>query len=270
MTWLPLADSGVSYVLDGSPDVAIIGSIVQTTVDGVAFDPDWSIVLGDGSLDYSIRITPLPYTSIGQGFGEGPSSFRFTRADASTGDVVNGDEGETADEFIPNPVTGTGRKIDYIPGTGTETSRNESWQMLVEIEDASPPAETCQELGRVTRAYVSAYDRARIHQFRLYPSEKRCLVANFNGAIPAGRTITHAEWRMDIISAVAMSAPAIAGREARVMVYATYWGDVAIRCTVTLDNGEIYSQLFAGRVLNGPYFGTEATAAGPAVLVVDA
>lgn len=140
MAFVPLADSGVSYVLDGSTDVAIISSIVQTTAEGLAFDPDWSIVLGDGSLDYSIRITPLPYISNGQGFGEGPSSFRFTRVDSSTSDVVNGDEGETADEFIPNPVTGTGRKIDYIPGTGTETSRYESWQMLVEIEEVEPPA----------------------------------------------------------------------------------------------------------------------------------
>lgn len=139
MAFVPLADSGVSYVLDGSSDVELVGSTVLTTVDGVAFDPDWSIVLGDGSVDYSIRITPLPYTSIGQGFGEGPSRFRFTRVDTTIADVVNGDEGETADEFIPNPVTGTGRKIDYIPGTGTETSRNESWQMLVEIEEVAPP-----------------------------------------------------------------------------------------------------------------------------------
>ncbi|QWF19292.1 hypothetical protein [Lysobacter capsici] len=250
--------------------MAIIGSTVQTTVDGVAFDPDWSLVLGDGSVDYSVRITPLPYTSIGQGFGEGPSSFRFTRADSSTADVVNGDAGETADEFIPNPVTGTGRKIDYFPGTGSETSRNESWQMLVEIEDVAPPAETCQELGRVTRAYASAYDRTRIHRSRLAPNEKRCLIAAFNGAIPLGRTITRAEWRLDRTYSVTMSAGSIEGRDVRVMIQARNRGISPIRCEATLDNGEIYVQLFEIEVVDGPYFGDAQLAAGPAVIVVDA
>lgn len=270
MTWLPLADSGVSYVLDGSPDVAIISSIVQTTAEGLAFDPDWSIVLGDGSVDYSIRITPLPYTSVGQGFGEGPSSFRFTRVDTSIADVINGDEGETADEFIPNPVTGSGRKIDYIPGAGTETSRNESWQMLIEIEDVAPPAETCQELGRVTRAFVSGYSRDRIHETRLYPNEKRCLIANFNGAVSPGRTIVRAEWRLEPVYAIAISDAQIAGRQARVMIRATYRGEGAMRCEVTLDNGEIYNQLFHVQVLPGPYFGDEYISAGPALLVATA
>lgn len=133
--------------------------------------------------------------------------------------------------------------------------------------DEAPPA-TCQELGRVTRAYVSAYNRTRVHQARLYPREKRCLIADFNGALPVGRTIVSATWNMEVAYAVAMSAATIDGREARVMIEAVYRGRVDMRCHVTLDNGEVYNQLFAVQVLPGPWFGDENTVAGPTQLTV--
>jgi hypothetical protein len=272
MAFVPLADSGVSYVLDGSTDVELVGSAVLTTVDGVAFDPDWSILLGDGSVDYNIRITPLPYTSIGQGFGEGPSSFRFTRVDTSTGDVVNGDDGETADEFIPNPVTGTGRKIDYIPGTGTETSRNESWQMLVEIEEVEPAADTCKELGRTTRAFVSGYTLDRVQVVRAARTQRRCLVADFNGAIPVGRQITSVTWRCNSPWITILDTPSISanGRAAQVNAILGNCGFGHVKCSVTLDNGEIYTQVFEVRVVDAPYFAEPYQAPGPYELTVTA
>lgn len=138
-------------------------------------------------------------------------------------------------------------------------------QVAIEVEGG------CEEIGRVTRAYVSAYSRSRVHSSRLYPNEKRCLVANFNGAIPKGRRIVRAEWRMETAYAVAMSSPGIdKGREATVVIEAAARGDAAIRCQVTLENGEVYNQLFAVEVLAGPWFGTENTSAGPLVLIAEA
>ncbi|QWP79221.1 hypothetical protein J5226_12890 [Lysobacter sp. K5869] len=136
-------------------------------------------------------------------------------------------------------------------------------QVAVEIEGG------CEEFGRVTRAYVSAYDRARVHRFRLFPNERRCLVANFNGALPKGVQIDKAEWRMDWVQSLAMSDASIEGREARVMIQACYVGHVAIRCSVTVG-GEIYTQVFVGEVLGGPTFGDAALAAGPGVLTIEA
>lgn len=126
------------------------------------------------------------------------------------------------------------------------------------------------DIGRVSHAYASAHDRTRVHSTRLYPREKRALVADFNGAIPRERTIVQAEWRMEVVCAAAMSNASIAAdqRSSQVMLQACYRGYTSIRCQVTLDNGEIYNQQFVIEVLAGPYFGDENTAAGPQVLTV--
>src|SRR5690606_28216052 len=81
-----------------------------------------------------------------------------------------------------------------------------------------PPQPTCREIGRATRAYVSAYDRSRVHQSRLYRFEKRCLVANF-GALLGERQIRCATWSIDRPEIGVMSDPQISSdaRETSVM-----------------------------------------------------
>ncbi|MFK3647918.1 hypothetical protein ACI2IY_05700 [Lysobacter enzymogenes] len=137
--------------------------------------------------------------------------------------------------------------------------------LLFEIE-----AGGCEEHGRVTRAYVSGYKRARIHNSELYPRERRCLVANVNGAIAPGEAIKRVVWRMETVTAVAMSSPSIEGREARVLVEACYRGEAFIQCEIQLGNGEVYPQTFRIRVLDGPFFGNENTSTGPQMLAIDA
>lgn len=119
------------------------------------------------------------------------------------------------------------------------------------------------EIGRATRAYVSAHNRTRVHAVRLYPREKRCLVADFNGALPAVRSITSAVWDVDPAVAVAIADAAISDREAQVTVTAVWRGCDAIRCEVTLDSGEVYNQLFQVAVLDGPCFGDASGPTGP-------
>ena len=118
----------------------------------------------------------------------------------------------------------------------------------------------CAELGRVTRAFVSGYQRTRVHRSRLVRGEKRCLIADFNGAIPEGRTITSVTWRTTQNSAAILSEAAVVdgGRKARVMLEAGI-GCAQVKCDVTLDNGEVYNQRFDVLVQPDPWFQGETT-----------
>ena len=141
--------------------------------------------------------------------------------------------------------------------------------MVVAIEIDAP---SCEEIGRVSRAYVSAHNRTRVHLTQLFPNEKRCLVANLNGAVAKSRTIKRVEWRLDQTGLVAMSDGSIDGRkrEAQVTIQARYYGTAAVRCEMTLDNGENYVQMFRVVVQDGPSFGDSQLAGGPSAIVVDA
>lgn len=133
------------------------------------------------------------------------------------------------------------------------------------------PAADCEEFGRATRAFVSGYQRTRVHESRLVRGEHRCLVANFNGAIPASRSIASATFRNLNPGAVAMSNPRIIGREAGIDITAQWGIGASIKCEVVLDNGEAYNQLFVIRVRQSPWFPGEATPqTGPSVLSVTA
>jgi hypothetical protein len=127
----------------------------------------------------------------------------------------------------------------------------------IECIPPDPPVTApCTDLGRATRAYVSGYDRARVQQCRLYRFEKRCLIANFNGALGAARTIASAVWRIDAPWVGVISTPQITedGRESSVLFASQLGGWANIRCEVTLDNGEIYNQVFRVNVREASYF----------------
>lgn len=140
------------------------------------------------------------------------------------------------------------------------------------VSPASPEEVRCEEHGRVTRAYVSGYQRDRVHRSRLVRGERRCLVANFNGAIPPERTIASATWRCDQNQAIYMDNARITGRETAVDITAQIGAGGRVKCEVTLDNGEIYNQLFVVRVMSAPWFVGEQTSysQGPTVLTVTA
>ncbi|SDX52668.1 hypothetical protein [Lysobacter enzymogenes] len=263
-TFRPIADAGVAFSfqqLGGSPQLQ--GSNVVATEDE---GPSWTILFDDEQ-PRPVRITIQSYNSVRRQLSEAPSFFELY-AGSDPAVIVTNQIPDDATEFVPNPVSGSYGQVVYTAGFGSELSRIETFSMLVEVDAA--PAETCEELGRVSRCYVSAHDRSRIHDTRLYPTEKRCLVANFNGAVAKGRTIVKAEWRMQPVLAVSMANPAIDGREARVMIQAAYRGETSIKCTVTFDSGEIYTQLFRVLTLPGPFFGDEFTTGGPAFLQVTA
>lgn len=145
-----------------------------------------------------------------------------------------------------------------------------TYRFRIEVDVYAPPdpGADCEELGRTTRAYVSGYQRARMHRSRLVRGEKRCLVANFNGAIPPARTIQSVTWRTNQPQAAYMADAGIVtgGREVRVDVTAGA-GCALVKCEVTLDNGEVYNQLFDISVQSGPWFeGETQLPTGPRTL----
>ena len=126
------------------------------------------------------------------------------------------------------------------------------------------------ELGRTTRVFVSGYTRTRVHHSRVVRGERRCLVADFNGAIPKSRRIVSATWRTNQPHAAILSAPRIKGREVMVDLLAGQ-GTAHVKCDVTLDNGEVYNQLFWIRAFTGPWFRGESPATeGPQELTATA
>ena len=128
----------------------------------------------------------------------------------------------------------------------------------------TPIVAACTELGRVTRCYVSGYQRTRIHESRLVRGEKRCLVANFNGAFDLARTITSVIWRCEQPYAAVMSNARVFPREVAVDVTAQLPGCSLIKCLATLDNGEVYTQLFRVLVMDAAWFDIDPGAtAGP-------
>lgn len=137
---------------------------------------------------------------------------------------------------------------------------------VVALGDVIVPPPACDELGRATRAYVSGYDRTRVQQVRLYRFERRCLTANFNGAFPPARTIASATWRIDAPEIGVISTPQISvnQRETMLMFASQLGGWANVRAEVTLDNGEIYNQIFRINVREGSwFFNDQAIVTGP-------
>jgi hypothetical protein len=127
------------------------------------------------------------------------------------------------------------------------------------------------QLGRVTRSYVNGYNRSAVSVGQLRRREKREVIANFNGAIPVGTTIESATWRANSPWVTFMSAAAISAdqRESSINVDFQNPGWGWMRCEVTLDNGEIYNQVFDFTVRDTPWFSDEVlVTSGPYSLTV--
>lgn len=143
----------------------------------------------------------------------------------------------------------------------------------MDVDGPEPPSVACEELGRTTRAYVSGYNRTRVHEVRVVRGEKRCLVANFNGAIPKGRTIASAVWRTTQNWAAIMSNGRIFenDRSTAVDLSAGWGGPAWVKCEATLDNGEVYTQVFRVLVQTPPWFAGEPNpVSGPTEVAVTA
>lgn len=169
--------------------------------------------------------------------------------------------------FIYTPTPGFAG-VDAWTYTGTGPTGTSAPALATITVVPAPVAMICDELGRVTRAYVSGYDRGRVHQGRLRNQERRCVVADFNGAISRSREIVSAEWQCTHPYVANMLQADIQGAETRVTVNFQFAGCAALRAQITLDNGEVYNQLFEFKVDGAPWFEDAGPTTGPRKLVV--
>lgn len=128
-------------------------------------------------------------------------------------------------------------------------------------------------MSRATKAYVSGTDLSRVHQSSLYRFAKRPYVANFNGAMAAGRTIVSATWRIDCPEIAVMSNAAISTdqRETSILLAAQLGGFANLRAEVTLDDGSVLNQVFCVNVREATWYSDDPTLQiGPYSLTVTA
>lgn len=129
------------------------------------------------------------------------------------------------------------------------------------VEVFQEPTPACKEIGRTTRAYVSAYSLSNVHQTRVRRRTKRCIIANFNGALPAGVGITKVTWRTNHPWVCHISNPSLVPlvtggplRQAQVTCDFDNPGIGSLKAEITTDTGEIYVQLFEFSVWDSPLF----------------
>lgn len=145
-----------------------------------------------------------------------------------------------------------GRDRIYLRATGA--SLMATITLRFEILTEVPQVAACEELGRVSRIFVSAHDRTRVHNVRVTQGERRCLVVEYRGAIPPGRTIAQVRWDQ-AGSGVGLSGGSIVGTAAQVTMDAGSPTFSPIRCTAVFDNGEAYTQVIMVEVVPGPSWG---------------
>ncbi len=273
MAWIGIADSGLAYTFtDYATGVVMAGSVVSAADISSAFFQVYFDVAQ--SPDVSVRITVQSYSAATIGLELSTVGGAFFTFNGSGGQeqVVNTEpDAELQTAFTPAQFSGLVFDEFYYEGArGVESDASETFSFLVEVEvDVEPPPPAvCEEIGRATRAYVTAYSLARTVACRMQRGQRRCLVAIFNGAIPVGRALSSVKWQSRAWSVV-MSDAVIDGRSSSVMVFAQGNGGGWVKCTATLDNGEIYTQVFDVMVVGGPWFDNEpAQVTGPTELVV--
>lgn len=116
---------------------------------------------------------------------------------------------------------------------------------------------------RNNTAYVSAYQRDRVHVTRMYAYEKDRLTADFNGALGPDDAIVSAMWQTAYTNSALMSDALATARETSILIGSQYAGPTIIKCTVTLANGQKRVQQFRVDVQAQPYYQGDIWETGP-------
>lgn len=117
---------------------------------------------------------------------------------------------------------------------------------------------------RCRTAYVSRFQRTRIHRSSCVRGDAFALEVNANGALADNAEIDSIVFRIDNPSALILGAVTKGARTASVAVVAGA-GCARVKAEITADDGAVFTQLFHVGVQSAPYFqGETAPAAGPA------
>jgi hypothetical protein len=197
------------------------------------------------------------------------------------GTVVTPDSLSIVDEPSNGSASTAGAALWYSPNDGYTGFDSFTYQATVSGVDSNVAdvgitvlGAPCGELGRVTRSFVSAYTASRAETRRVRRFSQRCVTANFNGALEAGRTIVHVRWDTTSPWSILMANPRIimGQRQVAVDVSFNFAGGGGLLATVTLENGEMYNQEFFYTVLDRPIYpgAVYDSSTGPYVLTADA
>lgn len=120
-------------------------------------------------------------------------------------------------------------------------------------------------MPRITTAFVSKYQRTRVHRSEFSRSEKFSLVANLAGCLASAATISTAVWQVTETSSIILGAGSKTATTCTVSVTAGIGYGGVVKLTVTASDGAIFVQLYDITVLDSPWYsGDVAAAAGSA------
>lgn len=123
-------------------------------------------------------------------------------------------------------------------------------------------------MPRTSTAYVSAYQRTREQVIHLPRGEVRTLMADFNGVLDSGETITSATWRLTVGGVLSVAAIASNGRSTHCTVQAASSAG-AVKVEATTSTGRVIPTVYRLSVANSPWFQGETTIqSGPQTLTV--
>ena len=109
-------------------------------------------------------------------------------------------------------------------------------------------------MSRVTTAYVSAYQRGRIHESRLFRYERRNFTANFNAALEGDVGVSSVDWYCSNPAVTVMADATCTQKEGGVTVTINVPGFSILKCSATLTDGSVLTQLFRVMSMPSAYF----------------
>lgn len=121
-------------------------------------------------------------------------------------------------------------------------------------------------LGRTTTAEVSGYVLDRVQVIHAMRTQKRPLVANFNGAILPNQTIVSAIWKSNSPWVTIFDPTASISTDGKSTTINTTFGNCgwgSVKVEVTLNDGQKFNQMFQVRVVDSPWFDEVFQSAGP-------
>lgn len=110
---------------------------------------------------------------------------------------------------------------------------------------------------RVNTAYVSRFQRNRVHRSQRQRGDVFALAVDVNGALAAGATIDSIVFRVDNPSAIILGDVTKNARTASVECTAGSGGCAIVKAIVTGDDDTVFTQLFHLGVQDAPYFDGE-------------
>lgn len=119
-------------------------------------------------------------------------------------------------------------------------------------------------MPRVFTAYVSRFQRTRVHRARYIRGEAFTLAVNCNASLAPGAEIASIDWQVQNPNVAILGTASKTARSGTVECTTGTGGGTVVKATITADDGAVLTQLFEIGVSGQPWFNGDTTpAAGP-------